>query len=168
MDLGTISGGDAVQVGGIAVQSVAVAFSVYFARRTVSESSVSRREEAERFEREQELGRAARREEETRALQADAERRLDRVLVRVAEIDELTTSALAPGSDAMLRIGLAKRRLRAAIAGVAMDLPQVGHLLHDQPIFPSQAQISAAYDELEKSLRIYAVAARLPFVRDPV
>src|SRR5205823_1407631 len=62
--VGGFGAGDLVQAVGIGVQALLLAVSLYFARETVRESRESRRQEAERFERELLAEREARREEE--------------------------------------------------------------------------------------------------------
>lgn len=152
---------DLVQVLAVVAQAILLALSAWWARGTVQEARAARREEAERFERELGEERVHRRREAEKARTSDLERRLDRVLDRVAAIDELRMLATSDkkGLDALNEIGPAKRRLRAAIAGVPLDLPQTGHLLHDHPPFPPQAQVDASLTELERNLRGLAKAA---------
>jgi hypothetical protein len=109
---------------GDAISAASVIVAVVFSFLTVRSSRAASREEGERFERELRIEREQRRIDHTRRWHEDAERRLERVLGRVVEIDEITVAAYEHGSDSTNRIGLAKRRLRAALSGIAQDLPQ--------------------------------------------
>lgn len=155
----------AVQVVGLVAQAVLLAFSAWWARATVQEARAARREESDRFERERDDERNYRRREAEKVRSVDLERRLDRVLMQVVRIDEIRNEALFPETSqrSLMEIGIAKRKLRAALTAAATNLPQTGHLIHDQPIYPSKEQVDASLNEIERSLGILGVAARVPF-----
>jgi hypothetical protein len=152
-----------IGVGVSAVQVVLLAVSLYFTRETVRDAHMGHRDEAARFGR--------RRESERRRLQASAEKerqaereaRLRALVDAIADYEELRSDAQSGNQSAELRAGARKVRLQTALIATGRELEHSTAYIAACNPWPPLHLIDPALEEIQRSLRIYATAAHLPF-----
>jgi hypothetical protein len=93
----------------------------------------------------------------------DREERLRKVVEAIADHEELRGRMLAGDQVASAGAGAMKVRLLTAVIATGRELEKTQAYVDSSSPFADLALLQPALDELQESLRVYAVSSLLPF-----
>jgi hypothetical protein len=157
------SRGDQLIVGAAVAQVVLLLLSLVITYLTVREGRAARKDEHERFIEMRVSEQRRLRAESSKARLAEREARIRQVVDSIADYEELRNEAMGGSPGALLRAGSLRVRLQTAIIATGRDLPDTMAYLNASDPFADPETIQPALDELQESLRIYAVSSHIPF-----